>query len=51
MTLIALPHPSTGRRCYVLGCRLHHGLVGLALAMAGAVLMVHDRGDWPWLTD
>ena len=36
------------RRVYVAGYRLHHGLVGLGAAIVGAVLMLHDRRDFPW---
>lgn len=40
-------HPS-GRRVYVLKLRVHHGAVGLALIAAGAVLLAHDRADFPF---
>jgi hypothetical protein len=52
--------PDCGPRNYVLGCRLHHGLVGAAvlaagvslhnpaLMLAGAALVAHDRHDFPW---
>jgi hypothetical protein len=33
------------RRTYLLGRRLHHGTVGLGLAVLGAVLAWHDRRD------
>lgn len=46
--LVRVLRPSTGPRLYVLGARLHHGLTGAALCALGAVLMVHDRRDWPW---
>jgi hypothetical protein len=36
------------RRVYLCGRRLHHGLVGLGAAAIGAVLMLHDRRDFPW---
>ena len=37
------------RRVYVLGVRVHHGAVGVALCVAGALLAYHDRrdrGEW-----
>jgi hypothetical protein len=38
------------RRLWVCDRRVHHGLVGLALAGLGAALMIHDRSDWRvWL--
>lgn len=36
------------RRVHVLGYRLHHGLVGALAVAVGAVLVVHDRADFPW---
>lgn len=36
---------TSNRRCYVLGCRVHHGTIGLVLAIAGAFLAWHDRAD------
>jgi hypothetical protein len=36
------------RRVWVLGRRLHHGLAGVILAVAGLVLMWDDRRDAPW---
>jgi hypothetical protein len=27
---------------------MHHGLFGLALALIGLVLLLHDRADFPW---
>jgi hypothetical protein len=38
------PFPQT----YVCGLRIHHGLLGCALAVFGAALAAHDRGDFPW---
>jgi hypothetical protein len=35
------------RRVWVCGQRVHHGLTGVILTLAGAVLMVHDRRDRP----
>lgn len=35
-------------RCYVSGRRVHHGAVGAVLTALGAILMAHDRRDWPW---
>ena len=46
MRLLHIDHDK--RRVYVCGRRLHHGLVGLGAAAIGAVLMVHDRRDFPW---
>lgn len=37
-----------GRRVYLFGHRIHHGAVGVGLAVAGALLAYHDRRDWPW---
>jgi hypothetical protein len=37
-----------GRRLYLAGYRIHHGLVGLALVGFGAVLVLHDLADWPF---
>lgn len=43
------------RRLYVLGARIHHGAVGLALSAIGLALsaiglalVIHDRADWPF---
>lgn len=36
------------RRLYCLGLRVHHGPVGVLLAVLGLVLAVHDRRDYPW---
>lgn len=35
-------------RVYICGYRVHHGLVGAALAAAGILLVWHDRRDFPW---
>lgn len=55
--------PGCGPRNYVLGHRLHHGMIGAGVVAAGVVLhnplvvaagvtlMVHDWHDFPWLTD
>lgn len=37
-----------GRRVYVFGRRVHHGLTGLALVAVGIALMLDDAHDWPW---
>ncbi len=37
------------RRVFVCGRRLHHGLVGAVMVGVGAVLVWHDRHDFPWL--
>ncbi len=43
---IRVPHgPGHGYRCYVAGRRLHHGVTGIALAVIGVALVVHDRKD------
>lgn len=37
------------RRIWVVGMRLHHGLMGAMLTTAGAMLMAHDwhdRAEW-----
>jgi hypothetical protein len=39
-----------GPRLYVRGRRWHHGRFGAFLTCLGAVLMLHDRHDWPWPT-
>lgn len=39
------------RRTYVFGLRLHHGLAGAALCVAGIYLMVDDWKDFPWFSD
>jgi hypothetical protein len=31
--------------------RLHHGMTGAAFGATGALLMWHDRRDWPWTRD
>ncbi len=33
------------RRIWILGQRVHHGLTGMVLALAGAALMAHDWKD------
>ena len=37
----------TRRRVWICGQRVHHGLTGVILALAGALLMVHDWRDRP----
>lgn len=39
------------QRVWVLGARVHHGLVGVGLTVVGLGLMLHDRFDFPWLRD
>ena len=36
------------RRVWVGGQRVHHGLTGVLLALAGTVLMAHDWSDRPF---
>lgn len=36
------------RRLYLRRRRVHHGAVGAVLIFVGAVLVHHDRRDWPW---
>lgn len=43
--------PDKGWRCYALGARIHHGMVGVALALAGLALIAHDRRDFPFTKD
>lgn len=43
-------HPN-GLRFYILGCRIHHGLVGEGLVLAGGILFWTDRHDFPFLRD
>lgn len=44
-----------GRRCYLNTpagrVRIHHGLVGLLLAVTGCALMFHDANDRYWCHD
>lgn len=37
-----------GPRLYVLGARVHHGLAGMLMLVAGAVLVATDWHDRPW---
>lgn len=37
------------RRVYFMSIRIHHGLLGCMLLAVGAVLIYHDRLDFPWL--
>lgn len=39
------------KRVWVLGKRIHHGLVGVALIGVGVALAIHDRKDFPFLKD
>jgi hypothetical protein len=39
------------RRVWILGARIHHGLVGLVLTVVGTVLMIDDWHDHWWITD
>lgn len=43
-------HPK-GLRFYILGYRIHHGLVGEGLIIAGGILLWADRRDFPFLRD
>jgi hypothetical protein len=36
------------RRVWICGQRVHHGLTGVILALAGTVLMAHDWRDRPF---
>mgnify|MGYP001565155670 CR=1 FL=1 len=36
------------KRFYLAGYRLHHGFTGLAIAIFGAALMLHDWADRFW---
>jgi hypothetical protein len=44
-TLGVLRYDADRRRVWICGRRMHHGLTGALLAMAGLVLMVHDWSD------
>lgn len=44
-------HDKSLRRTWVLGARIHHGLVGLGLFAAGVWLMWDDRHDRWWFHD
>ena len=46
--MTAWRYDRTLRRVYVCGARIHHGGVGLALAVVGTMLFLHDRRDWPF---
>lgn len=35
-------------RCYLVGRRLHHGLVGAIFVGVGVGLALHDLKDFPW---
>ena len=35
-------------RVYVRGRRIHHGFTGTVMAAVGALLIWHDRRDWPF---
>jgi len=37
-----------GRRLYIAGYRLHHGLAGVLLIAIGVALVAHDARDFPW---
>lgn len=39
------------KRLWIAGKRIHHGAVGCALLVVGAVLMADDWKDIPWLKD
>jgi hypothetical protein len=45
LVLLAAPQ---GRRLYIYGRRVHHGLVGAILAALGLGLLAHDWRDRPW---
>lgn len=49
--MIQIERHAQGPRIYILGCRIHHGLLGLALAAVGILLAWNDRADIPWLHD
>ena len=39
-----------GKRLYLAGYRVHHGLFGAGLVALGVAFMLHDRRDWrEWL--
>jgi len=40
------------RRVFILGRRIHHGIVGAAAIVTGIALAIHDRHDLQhWLPD
>lgn len=36
------------QRVWIAGKRIHHGFIGASITLVGAILMYHDRHDWPW---
>lgn len=48
MLVVHAPHSA---RLYVRGRRVHHGLTGVVMLVVGAVLLAHDRRDWPFALD
>lgn len=48
--MIEIKHHPHGRRLYVAGFRIHHGLTGIVLAALGTALAAHDWRDFRrWL--
>jgi hypothetical protein len=41
-------HMMFGRRVYINGHRIHHGLAGTILIILGTLLVAHDWHDRPW---
>jgi hypothetical protein len=52
LVYIAKSSDWTGRRLYLGGHRIHHGLTGILFTCLGVILAVHDRHDWKvWIRD
>lgn len=44
-------YDSYRRRLWLLGARIHHGMVGVALILIAVYLILDDRHDFPWISD
>lgn len=48
MRIVAVTEHPTGRRLWIFGCRIHHGLAGVFAIFGGIVAVWCDRHDFPW---